>query len=430
MKIKSTLLLVSGVLTLLLTLGCTSSSDQKFGDPNNADEGSASVQFLVTGIEAGVRLELGIYTRAISTFARDTYYFEPSDPRYTGELLFGPIDPGGFLLTRPWSARYRVIKDCNILLERAAEQGGSFGSGTSGWARTMEAYLHLLNLNYLDSNGIRVDVAGETPGPFVSKADALAYIANTLDTGYGNLTGGGGSFSFQLSAGFAGFDTPATCAQFNRALRARVAAYQEDWAGVDAALADSFFDLNGSYDTGVYHVWSGSSGDLLNPIFEDPGASSVKFHAHPSFEAEAEAGDPRFSGKVVKVADVRTYDGLNSDLRVNSFKSDTDPYPIIRNEELILLSAEADIHQGNYGAAEATINSLRSHYGLPNASITGEADGLAQLMHERRYSLFTEGHRWVDLRRYGMLGGLPIDRPGDVVIEKMPIPTDELQVGQ
>lgn len=56
---------------------------------------------------------------------------------------------------------------------------------------------------------------------------------------------------------------------------------------------------------------------------------------------------------------------------------------------------------------------------------------LDALLYEKRYSLLYEGgHRWIDLRHYGRLGSLPIDRPAntppDVVFSTLPIPTAEI----
>jgi hypothetical protein len=47
------------------------------------------------------------------------------------------------------------------------------------------------------------------------------------------------------------------------------------------------------------------------------------------------------------------------------------------------------------------------------------------MLNQRRYSLFFEGHRWVDMRRYNKLAELPIDRPNDDVWTLMPIPQTE-----
>ena len=50
-----------------------------------------------------------------------------------------------------------------------------------------------------------------------------------------------------------------------------------------------------------------------------------------------------------------------------------------------------------------------------------------EIVKQRRYSLFGEGHRWIDMRRWGRLNQLPIDRPGDDVWEKFPRPVSEVQ---
>lgn len=425
-RIDMKLLLIAGLLGLSL-MSCVSSSDQVFSDPNLPSEDSVSVRSLAVGIDSAMRNELGIYIRDVSSFGREAYYFEPSDPRYTGELLIGPIDPGGFLLTRPWAARYRVIKDCNIMIARAAELPlASDTNSAQGFAKTILAYQLLLNLCLTDTNGIRVDVAEEPLGPFVGKTEALNAIAAMLDEGSGNLGNGGANFPFSLSSGFAGFDSPATFNQFNRALKARVAAYQENWSSVMTALSGSFIDASGSMDTGVYHVWSGASGDQLNPIFEEPQADAIKFHGHPTFETDAEPGDHRYSDKVVKRAP-RTFDNLTSDLAVTISKNNADPFPLIRNEELLLLRAEANIQLGALNDAENDINAVRAAAGLGPVVLSDADSAIDQLLHERRYSLAFEGHRWVDLRRYGRLGTLPLDRPGDNVITAMPIPLNENQ---
>ena len=408
---------------LVMTFSCSSSSDRDFADPNNPDQTSATVQLLVTGIEAGSRSGLNIYMVAVASMARDAYYFEPSDPRYTGELLTGPMDPGGFLVGTPWSRRYRAAKDCNILLTRAAEDGNS---GAAGFAGTMLAHQLLLNLNYMDENGIRTDVANEVLGPFVSKSEALSFIASTLDTANSALNSAGGSFNFNLSSGWNNFDTPAAMSQANRALRARVAAYQGDWSGVISALSSSFVDVNQSLSLGVYHVYGSGAGDQLNPVYELPTAATIKYYAHPSFEDEAENGDTRFSGKVV-VRDARTYDSLTSHLGFAVYPNSDSPVAIVRNEELILLRAEANINLNNLADAQADINAIRAAAGLADVTLTS-GNALDQLIHERRYSLFGEGHRWIDMRRWGLLGTLPLDRiETDAVVEMMPIPEAEQQ---
>lgn len=412
----------------LMMISCSSSSDLSFADPNNPDETSATIQLLVTGAEAEMRSEMGIYLRAVGIMGREAYYFEGADPRYSGELLTGPIDPGGFLTGRPWTARYRVVKNCNLILEKAAEEGDS---GAAGFAKTIMAQQLLLNLNYMDSNGIRTDVATEPLGPVVGKSAALDFIANTLDSGYTDLQGAGGAFSFNLSSGFADFNTPSSFATFNRALAARVDLYREDAQGALDALAASFINDSSPLDTttGVYHVYSTASGDQVNPMYEVPTAESIILHGHPSMQTDAEAGDGRYAGKIFERASDSSQAGLFSNLAVTSYSSNTAPIGMVRNEELVLMRAEANIWLGNYGAAAADINLVREAAGLGPVTLDA-SNAIDQLLHERRYSLFLEGHRWVDMRRFGRLSSLPLDRAGDVVIERMPLPIDETNAGK
>lgn len=100
---------------------------------------------------------------------------------------------------------------------------------------------------------------------------------------------------------------------------------------------------------------------------------------------------------------------------------------IIRNEELLLLRAEALWAQGQTGPALADLNIVRTTSGklAPLASLATGATGLDALMYEKHLSLLFEGTRWVDMRRWGHIGQLPIDRAGQFVAKVMPIPQAE-----
>ena len=114
------------------------------------------------------------------------------------------------------------------------------------------------------------------------------------------------------------------------------------------------------------------------------------------------------------------------------YNSTSAPITIIRNEELILLRAEANIGAATPDAALPDINLIRQTAGGLDA-ITLAAwqamtatQRLDELLYNKRYSLMFEGgHRWIDMRRYGKLGELPIDLPAHVVVLRFPIPLDE-----
>ena len=202
------------------------------------------------------------------------------------------------------------------------------------------------------------------------------------------------------------------------------------------ALAGSFVDSadGASMATGVYHVFGSAAGDVLNWAFDNQSANNILWLAHPSYQTDAEPGDLRYSEKINERDIVNRLDGLESNLGITIAALNTSPFPIMRNEELILLRAEANINLGDVATGEADLNAVRAAAGLGPVVIGSVDEGITQMLHERRYSLFLEGHRWIDMRRYERLDQLPLDRgvddagPGrgpDIVIRQMPRPANE-----
>lgn len=403
-------------------------------DPNAPNPNDVTLQSLVAGIEGGMRADLFVYLVVSGVLGREAYNFDPADPRWVDELFVGPLDPGGFLVLRPWSSRYRVIRNAVLLRERAeSELSGAAQQATLGFVNTVIGYQLLLNLNYLDENGIKIQFSEDINTPFVSKAQAFDEIERYLDEGFTQLQGA--TFPFNL----ADFEQ-VSLAQFNRAIRARVAIYQNDYNGALSALQNSFIDRDADLDLGAYHVYSAGAGDRLNPLFEVPTAGFVKLRAHPMLKANVEAGDQRYARKVLDRGADRapgvpaldpapnSGDGLSSALVATVYPQSSSPIPIIRNEELLLIRAEANIGLGNFDAAEADINRVRQAAGLAPVDLDA-SNAIDQLLYERMYSLFLEGHRWIDVRRFGLLNTLPTTRPGDQIFARMPRPIAETPEG-
>lgn len=426
------------LLALLLGMtGCQIKEEPFPNDPTLEDiTENATVGDLnnvVSGMEAGMRNRLGTYGDDMGVIGREWYRFSGSDPRWTSDLLgkgSATLDNNTFYLTNPYYERYRVVRNGNILLTAVdntkADLTDEEKTGYRGFAKTIMAYQLLLNLNLQFSNGIRVDVADpDALGPFLTYDASLAAIKSLLDDGATDLGNSGSDFTFVLSSGFAGFDDPAGFLQFNRALAARVALYQDDYAAAATALTGSFLNAAGSMDLGVWHVFSTSGGDATNPLFFALGATGEQRIAHPGFIADAEAGDNRLS-KVVIRTDTVFQDGLSGNYDMFAFQSLEAPIGIVRNEELILIDAEVKAQTGDPTGAVAAIDAVRSAAGL--AGYTGgqtTAELMTEILNQRRYSLYGEGHRWVDMRRTGNLGLLPIDRVGDDVWAEFPRPANE-----
>jgi hypothetical protein len=71
---------------------------------------------------------------------------------------------------------------------------------------------------------------------------------------------------------------------------------------------------------------------------------------------------------------------------------------------------------------------IRESAGLnPYTGPTDTDSLIEEMLVQRRYSLYAEGHRWIDVRRYNRLDELPIDRAEDNVFTQFPIPLTENQ---
>jgi hypothetical protein len=396
------------------------------------------LQDLVGGIFYSSRVRLGTYFDDCGVIGREYWRFSGSDPRFTTDLLGGGtaiLDNNTFYITRPWEGRYRTVKNANLILGflEGQEASGLWTNAelraTRGLLRTFIAHELLMNLNLTDTNGIRVDVSdGENLGPFVSKSEALTAIRAFLVAGAVDLAAGGPEFPFTVSDGFAGFDSPATFLQINKAISARVAAYQGDASAILGFLGGSFFSMGGDLENGAYFTFGLDLTDITNPLFISvAGSSSGDARVmQPLFVTDAEAGDSRLE-KVAQVAEPIILDGLEGDYVLNRYSGLDAAIPMIRNEELILLYAEANITL-NPGEAVVAINVIRASAGLGDYTGGTDTESLVnEMLNQRRYSLYAEGHRWIDMRRYNKLDELPIDRPEDDVWSMFPIPLTENQ---
>jgi hypothetical protein len=407
-------------------------------DPIGENPSRNQVAVAANGMLIAFRTDFADFALDMGIIGREVYRFDGSDPRFTAELLLGPLDPGSDAFGGDhWADLYAAIRQGNLILAvvpTASELTAEEQSATSGYVKTIQAlnYLIVLNSHTQDSIPIVSDTAvSAPPAPFRTRAEVFGHIATLLDEASADLQAGGTRFPFGLPSGFNNFDDPATFLQFNRGLRARVAIYTDDFAGALTALAGSFVDAPGALDIGVYMDYGTGAGDLPNPLSIDP--QQGENFAHPSLETGAQLQidgitlDQRFVDKIVR-RPLSSNNGLTSDLGWIRYPSPGSLIPIIKKEELILLRAEANIGLGDLATALTDINTVRQTSGnlAPLADLGTPETALDELLYNKLYSLMFEGaHRWIDARHYGRLGDLPVDRPGDIVFETLPIPTDE-----
>ncbi len=370
-----------------------------------------------TGLIAGHRIGVGAangYVIQLGILGREAYNFDTADPRYINELLTGSLAKGSPFGGAFWVAPYANIRQANIVIRGAdnvMEYPPATRSAIKGFARTFIALDLLRVIITRDTIGAVVDVdkpLGDPLGPIEPKAAVYAAIAKHLDDAKADLVAGGTvKFPFSVTRGFAGFDAADTFLKFNRAIRARVAIYMGDGAGALTALNESFINPmpanQAALDVGPVFVFSANSGDTANAM----GATSI--WAHPKLSTEAQTNgavkDARFTRKITVESSPGSGGGLTSNLRLNAYSRTDSTVPIIRNEELILLRAEAELLTGMLPQAIIDLNTVRTlSGGLTALDPTSTADQIrAEIIYNRRYSLLMEGgHRWIDIRRFGI----------------------------
>ncbi|AKQ65233.1 hypothetical protein A176_002145 [Myxococcus hansupus] len=432
-----------GLCTVLGLSGCGSMDVPDLNNPSFDDfrerPSKQAVLTAATGLLVGHRAGISApngYVAQLGIIGREAYVFDPADPRAVNELLGPTLDPGGPAFGgNHWTTPYLNIRNAFTVLdalEKVPSTSDAEKEGIRGFAKTLQALDFLIVINTRDTHGAPIDVnlpIGQL-APFESKEAVFARIASLLDESATHLNNAGNTFAFQLSPGFTGFNTPETFRRFNRGLAARVAVYRGLYPEALTALSESFINATGSLDVGVYHAFGTNSGDTANGLF------NRNVYAHPSTfnEADLQADgtvDDRVVRKLQRLESTVAAGGgrLTTDWRFRIYTSNNTPLPIIRNEELILLRAEANIGLRNFGPAADDINTIRTISGrlLPRLDID-ESNALDELLKQKRYSLLFEGgHRWIDLRRYGRLDTLPRELDPDIAPhERFPIPLAEL----
>ncbi|MBI4500700.1 MAG: RagB/SusD family nutrient uptake outer membrane protein [Gemmatimonadetes bacterium] len=435
---------LAALLMLPLASACkTLDEPDYFAGSLNALEGSDIPPTTInTAAQAMPILTRGVMSGIVTTWGevgREGHNLDPTNPDGTAQRL---VTENRAIGSGTWSNAYQSMRQGNVVLgavDRAAPgMTDAQKEGIRGWVKTHQAIALLIATNIFDQAGVAIDVNVKVDDPLpaiVTKAAAFARILQLLDEARTHLLAAGSSFSFIPSAGFAGFNTPAGLLKVNRGIRARVNVYLGNWTAALTDLAASFIDTTAALSLGAYNTYSSLSGDITNPLFDPVPRTQV---VSPFWLAGAQlradgTPDLRSTQKTALIT-TRVLNNITVDHKWNIYKSAADPFPIIKNEELILLRAEANLQAGNRADALKDINVVRVKSGglAPLASDPGAGGTLTgdllidEILYNRRYSLVWEGgHTWIDWRRYGQLAKLPRARTGDVVFPYAPLPDAE-----
>ncbi len=450
-----------GLSLAAVALAACSSDRLEITNPNTPTVVAASadpqaLQLQATGLLRQLRNGRGAYIFDFGRFGREMYIYTPQEGRNTSHYLQGitganKLDPAGFAVGE-WGTPYGNLRDVFNLKNSVAGSttlNAAQKSAATGFAKTLEGFELLSIAASRDTIGGVVEIKQNASdlAAFVSRDSLYKYILATLDEGNAALLAGGAAFPFTLHSGFAGFNTPATFALFNRAIAGKVAAYYATSGGGAAAWQRSLTALSASFmntaattraalDAGPFHPYSSATGDSPNPFF----SSSADLFLHPSTLTDAPLKadgslDNRYVAKV-KTKTSRSppagVTGIPSTLGYVPDANISGSISIIRNEELLLLRAEGLLATADKAGALAIINQIRVNSGglAPTTLTTASSDAavLTELLLQKRYSLLLEGSRWVDARRYNRLNTLPLDASNHFVARVMPIPQGECLV--
>lgn len=461
MSIKQRTLATAAILGSLVVASCSldvpdlnnPGLDQISTDPTAISINTAATGMLINNRNAkaqttGLVNQLGI-------LGRESYTITATDNRFVGELLEGKLAPTSAFGGVFWAGNYANIRLGNLILsglDKVPEFTDENKSGTQGFVHTVQA-LELLTviLTHYDTGAV-IDVdhpLGDPLGPFVSKQAVFVEIARLLEQAKTELAAGGDAFTFALGTGFTGFTKPSTTfLKFNRAVAARTAIYQATLAtdpaertthytAALAALTESFLDDTSAtidLNLGVNYAFSLGAGDQPNALIDPTIVAHPGLLADVQKQADGTTPDARFVNKTTPILDG---DGkptslatpqdpkLSTSIKFKIYKN-TSPIPIIRNEDLLLLKAEARYFTGDKAGALTELNLVRTLSGklLPIAAPADDTAFINALLYERRYSLMFEGgHRWIDLRRFKL--PLPMDSDKELQNLHFPVPQAE-----
>jgi hypothetical protein len=427
-----------------------------------------TLQSLATGVIADDRSAASAqsYLAFGNIMARDVVRPDPNEPRWTSEFYEQPPDPSDFIGGSQWTGYYQTIRSIHSLLNDASVTSLAAGpqSAAKGFLRTLEAQEYIRLIEYRDQNGVVIQ--GDDPtvlDPIRTKGAVLNYIAALLDSAKTDLdAAAGATVPFTLPSGYMShgdYSNTANLALFNRALAGKVQVYlalpdstgltSPVAANATAAVTDLTAALAGapatptqSYlDMGPYYQYNPNAPESFsNPLVDAHLLVTV------NFVRSVLPGDDRVTvGGTVDSVTAQSKAGVNNvqygSMYQMAFSNPsntanlTRQIPMMRNAELYLLRAQAEIALGQLAAATADINVVHTVEGglSPYPTFTSAAAAVQAVLYEYRYSFILQGPmHLVALREYGMLNpsylqtGMPTPGPSlDTFTSSLPITQNE-----
>jgi hypothetical protein len=442
---------------------CQDTAVPNFRSPQINPETPAGIQYLVTGVVANTRSDLGQDIVSLSGFDRDMGVFTSVDSRFITELMGdgNTIPNSDFYGEGGWSIEFENAKDAEAIIQDLPKvtpaYSASDASLITGVMKTLEAYNMMLVAETRDTLGVPIFgfvATAANPAPFLCIRDVWKGIAAMLDSAEADLDAGKpGPLPINLPPGFGTANmagpsgTAGTFAGLNRALAAYAkfqyayAATRVPGGGTPATVstagaplvsaltsADSAVHASFLYNpsaltpptagdfsdpVAVYHNFSSTSGDVDNPVTFSVGQTTTLYVLDTVAAEIAAGGDLRANKLIVNTQAPNSAAGPAANaqaanmMTVGFYQTASSPIPIIRDEELVLIEAAIQLGEGNLSNAIASINAIRSnvgHVAIYNPATPSYVGVRDQLLHEMRASNIGEPgeERLMAVRNYGL----------------------------
>lgn len=436
------------IIIVFLTICFTSACSEDFTDLapisnrneadffNTADDFVASINASYAGLQ-----DLGVYNRAYWTMFEMRSDNTDQGPDATGlarqytEINQFTENSLNEQIDAAWSASYRVIANCNVILDRienVEEIDESLKNRIIGEAIFLRSlmYYHLA----VAFGNIPLQLTPFVPGDGLTQVDAssvynqlvsdLATAEENLPVSYpsgevGRATKGAAATllaKVQLTLGNsseAEITLRRIIQNYNYEL---LPSYAELWGPANENNEESIFEvqfISGGIGQGSALTNEFSpSGDLQTGQGfgrNRPTVSLVNAFEEGDLRLEPSLGTSYINneGEVIESRHIRKY---QSDPPTEN-DSDTN-FVVFRYADVLLMLAEAI---GESPESYDLINEVRTRAGLDDIDASTPGSFEEKLLNERRVELAFENHRWPDLKRFGLVNDRVLEAEGDVI---------------
>jgi hypothetical protein len=404
-------------------------------------------QALVSGIVSQDRANRSSSNANI--ISRDAIVINSNEARTLTEFYKLQPDRSDFIGRAGWDGQYAQLRATKLLLADPAFAALSTAdqAATRGFVNTLAADQYIRVIELRDENGAVIQGdSSSVRDPIRKKASVLAYTSALLDSAYTDLKVASAEVPFILPAGYmlhGDYSQTSNLIKLNRGLKGRVEVMRaldpvtpvatgaaDALTALNIALAGAPNPMTQDYlDMGPWYQYNPSAPESAsNPL---PSSSNL---LTDNFVSSIMPNDLR--GDQIIPATAPTVQGYTAQWRlaITDPKNQANlsaPLPMVRNAELILLRAQAEIALGNLPAATNDINAVHTvEGGLPAETFATAAAAIAGVLYEYRYSFAYIGTQHMNaLRQYGMLNDTYFKLPGmptyAVIVDKLPIPLTE-----